>query len=619
MDHLSHSLASHPQLLELCRLLRNNNILRGLSDVLPQAPTASNIFLKIEGSLCTSPETVTLSNDHSADGSKFLLGYLNLSSHDAASSQPQPRPEDGTIQPTTSMDSLSNHPLTPDSCSHQESDEDETRKRRKVVGGLQPRSEMDFNRPSTCADAHRTAGEDPSNNSRSKISHRQAHGDTRFPQRKPLQEPVVPTLEPTSGEKLIRGIWRQIFSSVRLSLSEPACPSSLARDSTINVHGVVDRETFRTINAVCLKYSSLSQSARTLEMIVQAYWVECYEARIAALKLERPSKSATEVRMDVIREACSILQWKEKELRNKLAIWRGYREIKDAGGWASLAFASSGVYRFCKYRTGFDDAFISRLQQLRDSFEVAADTLHPEWRQLLEVIGQNSSLHYTGHPHEWVVTENGTSVLPLSVTYPHIPGDFIYQFIDESTWDRDVFGAEDPRQVPDMDPHTCRQCHQYQSDNVQINRCMCFPSLYGNPRSPPPLQIFQTKNGKNNGVLTRCYLERGTAIGEFVGYITTGIEGMDVMVGGSQERQYQIYQGQMGNFTRFVNHSCRPNCQFQRFYWLGIERIIIVSRGVAADTELTVDYSNHYWEQLDKKCLCGEACCRYSRSGSGLE
>ncbi|KKZ65806.1 hypothetical protein EMCG_01191 [[Emmonsia] crescens] len=141
-------------------------------------------------------------------------------------------------------------------------------------------------------------------------------------------------------------------------------------------------------------------------MIVQAYWVECYEARITALKLERPSKSAREVRMDAIKEACPIHQLKEKEPRNKLAIWRGYREIKEAGGW-----------------------------QLRHSFEVAADTLHPEWRQLLKAIGQQPP----------------------------------------------------PR----------------------INRCMCFPSLYGSPRSPPPLQIFQTTNGRNNGVVTRCAFERG--------------------------------------------------------------------------------------------------------------
>lgn len=63
MDHLFPSLANHPQVLELCRLL-GNNIVGGLDDALSQAPTASNVFLRIEGSLCTSPE---------APGNRLLL------------------------------------------------------------------------------------------------------------------------------------------------------------------------------------------------------------------------------------------------------------------------------------------------------------------------------------------------------------------------------------------------------------------------------------------------------------------------------------------------------------------------------------------------------------------
>lgn len=125
------------------------------------------------------------------------------------------------------------------------------------------------------------------------------------------------------------------------------------------------------------------------------------------------------------------------------------------------------------------------------------------------------------------------------------------------------------------------------------------------------------------------------AIGEFVGLITNGIKGLDVMVGGHPEQSYQIFQGRMGkwdnngpnglttegsdcrqyfytgNFTRFINHSCYPNSQFQRFYWRGIERIIVVSRGVASGSEITVDYSDYYWKQLNKACLCGEPCCRF--------
>ncbi|KAK2800028.1 hypothetical protein FQN50_008267 [Emmonsiellopsis sp. PD_5] len=435
------SLADIPQLSELCRLLGNDAV-ANLSDALDRAPAASNAYLRIEGSLCSSPHASR--SQHETASSRVLLGYINLTGPTnqslpvgATSSSPHP---------------CRDHPLTPESSSHTDSDEDDARKRRKIVGGLRLHSAVS-------GDDHAP----PPNQCTPKISSRQVHNDTRFPQRKPPQEPVIPILEPTSGDKLISGIWRQIFSGTQLTLSKSA------QVSTINVHGVVDRETFRTINTICLKYSTFSQSARTLEMIVQAYWVECYEARIAAIKLERPSKSITEVRMDAVKEACSTLQWKEKELRNKLSIWRGYREIKDAGGWASLAFASSGVYRFCKYRTGFDESFISRLRQLKSSFEVAADTLHPEWCQLLQVIGQGSPPVYVGHPNEWVIT-NGEMAMPLAATYPHIPGDFVYQFVEECVLDQDTFGAHDPRLVPDIDPSKCPECGQYQSDNVQTNR-----------------------------------------------------------------------------------------------------------------------------------------------------
>lgn len=100
------------------------------------------------------------------------------------------------------------------------------------------------------------------------------------------------------------------------------------------------------------------------------------------------------------------------------------------------------------------------------------------------------------------------------------------------------------------------------------------------------------------------------------------------MEGGIAPNQYQIYQEVMGmytnipillqllifllgNYLRFVNHSCKPNCRFQKFSWLGLERILLVSCGVETDNEITVDYSDDYWNGLDKVCLCGNSCCRY--------
>ena len=55
-----------------------------------------------------------------------------------------------------------------------------------------------------------------------------------------------------------------------------------------------------------------------LEMIVQAYWVDCYEARIAAIGLEQETLSAMETRMTALREACAVLKITEKDMRNRL-------------------------------------------------------------------------------------------------------------------------------------------------------------------------------------------------------------------------------------------------------------------------------------------------------------
>ena len=41
-------------------------------------------------------------------------------------------------------------------------------------------------------------------------------------------------------------------------------------------------------------------------------------------------------------------------------------------------------------------------------------------------------------------------------------------------------------------------------------------------------------------------IERGIAVGEFIGSITKGLTATDVMLGGSGDRQYQIHQGEIG-------------------------------------------------------------------------
>lgn len=188
------------------------------------------------------------------------------------------------------------------------------------------------------------------------------------------------------------------------------------------------------------------------------------------------------------------------------SIWRGYREIKDHGGWVSLVFAGSGIYRFCKYRGGsgsFGKNLTTRLEKLRPSLEVAADTIHSEWRRLLSVIGAESQTIYSGHPHDWVVCD-GMKPVPLKSTYTQWYPDFQFTHLEDSVLDGAVWGTDDPRHICGTRTAFCNDCGYFQSNSVSSNECQCFPELYGACKAPIPVQVFRTPLGKNNGLIARC-------------------------------------------------------------------------------------------------------------------
>ncbi|KAF4313328.1 hypothetical protein GTA08_BOTSDO01247 [Botryosphaeria dothidea] len=450
------------------------------------------------------------------------------------------------------------------------SDPEPTSKRRKETGGLR------LSRPSN-------AGHEPEESEPAPA--RQIEPETRkFPQRKKVAPKVRP-MQPSTLDRLIIGIWEQIHGSISFDpqividqWKDPGpTPKSIEASTTntqIDVTAIGPRSTaFNKMNVLCRKVTTASRCCRSLEVIVQAYWIQCFDARIQALCDANPQQSPTKSRKAALMEACQDFGWSEKDLRNKMAIWRGYYEIKEAAGWVALVFAGMGIYRFCKYRISFDKEAMQRLACLRSRFEVAADTLQPQWRQLLSFIGESSERMYHGHAHDWVV-EDQSRPIPLSITYLQWDPNFSYEHIDSSIVDVRTWGFSDPREVS--------------SDKPQQS-FICTP------------------------------FERGTAIGEFVGLVTRGLRDMDVMQGETNGKTYQIWQGRQGNYTRFVNHSCNPNSQFEKFTWLGVQRIILVSKGIEAGQEITVDYSGRYWTNLDKECLCGESCCRYRNRGRRVE
>lgn len=475
-------------------------------------------------------------------------------------------------------------------------------------------------------------------------SQRQMQVPTRsFPKRAKVDNEGA-TLQEASLDKFITGIWEQIHGGINLDPQSildqwqaAASAGATANSARINhatgrtpgfshlppMAGLVEASgSFNQSNSFCRRITQASRTCRSIEVIVQARWIEHFESYVNFVASSNPSISIKKCRKAILLEACKDFGWTEKEMRNRMRIWSGYKEIKDAGGWVAIVFAGIGIYRFCKYRIGFDAESMQSLQALRPRIEVAADTLHPNWRHLLAIVGESSEPRFTGHPHDWVVFPCGSDPVPLRSTYLSRDPLFSFEHLDESVIDVRVWGGDDPRWVPPpiamacfKAAFTCRSCSQEQSDDPKLNSCYCFPSLFGGPRAVSLVQVFRTSNGRNNGLQALAPFDRGTAIGEFVGLITNDLQDVDVLSSSTGSRTYQIWQGRQGNYTRFVNHSCRPNAQFQSFVWMSIERIVLVSKGIGAGQEITVDYSESYWRGLDKECLCGESCCRYRTGG----
>ena len=66
-----------------------------------------------------------------------------------------------------------------------------------------------------------------------------------------------------------------------------------------------------------------------------------------------------------------------------------------------------------------------------------------------------------------------------------------------------------------------------------------------------------------------------------------------------------------GNLSRFINHSCDPNCELVRWVVKGRTRIgIFAVKDIAADEPLSYDYQFDTQDADTFQCACGAATCR---------
>lgn len=136
------------------------------------------------------------------------------------------------------------------------------------------------------------------------------------------------------------------------------------------------------------------------------------------------------------------------------------------------------------------------------------------------------------------------------------------------------------------------------------------------------VKTVRTPN-KGIGLATAVPLKRGDFVIEYTGEIITEsecVERMSANVNGHHQQHFYylaidagiaIDAGATGNPSRFINHSCDPNCETQKWNVRGAPVMgLFAKRDIAPGTELTFDYR---WESIGETqlpCHCGAKKCR---------
>ncbi|VDN04319.1 unnamed protein product [Thelazia callipaeda] len=136
------------------------------------------------------------------------------------------------------------------------------------------------------------------------------------------------------------------------------------------------------------------------------------------------------------------------------------------------------------------------------------------------------------------------------------------------------------------------------------------------------LRTFQTLNGCGIGVKTDVNIEKGQFICEYMGEVVS-IETFNIRTRTDYRYQQNHYALNLcpgfvidayrkGNIARFINHSCSPNCEMQRWSVNGHYRIgLFALREIFEGEELTYDYNWDAFEFDDVTiCCCGAPNCR---------
>ncbi|XP_071441808.1 histone-lysine N-methyltransferase NSD2 isoform X2 [Hetaerina americana] len=182
----------------------------------------------------------------------------------------------------------------------------------------------------------------------------------------------------------------------------------------------------------------------------------------------------------------------------------------------------------------------------------------------------------------------------------------------------------------DCDPKTEKPCSQEPNCLNRMLMVECMPGLCragdrcGNQRFQkrqyPPLNTCRTE-GRGWGLQTLADIAQGDFVVEYVGEMINEaechrrIERMHRLKDENYyfltiDKDHILDAGPKGNLSRFMNHSCNPNCETQKWTVGGETRVgLFALRDIPAGTELTFNYNLQVIGTDRRPCLCGASNC----------
>lgn len=122
----------------------------------------------------------------------------------------------------------------------------------------------------------------------------------------------------------------------------------------------------------------------------------------------------------------------------------------------------------------------------------------------------------------------------------------------------------------------------------------------------PPVEIRHIDEEVGFGVFSKGKIPPCAYVGEYTGiiqerkrkHLKDKVYCVRYTVWEMGRRNFVIDAEQKGNFTRFINHSAKPNLGLQSVYWRGLPRMIFVAlKEIQEGTQLTFDYGSFFWKE----------------------